>query len=102
MGYLTGQQEWRAARHPTTVKGLDVLVCGPTPPNPVELLSSERMRTLLREALKEYAFAIVDSPPLLSVADSRILATLVEGVVLVVQGGGHPTRVGSTGSVPRA
>lgn len=90
VGYLTGQQEWRAARHPTTVKGLDVLVCGPTPPNPVELLSSERMRTLLREAQKEYAFAIVDSPPLLSVADSRILATLVEGVVLVVQGGVIP------------
>ena len=62
----------------------------PVPPNPAELLSSERMRTLLGEAKAEYQFVVVDSPPLLNVADSRILATMVEGVVLVVKGGVTP------------
>jgi len=90
VSYLTGQQDWRAAVQPTGQAGLDALLCGPVPPNPAELLSSERMRTLLGEAKAEYQFVVVDSPPLLNVADSRILATMVEGVVLVVKGGVTP------------
>ena len=90
VSYLTGQQDWRAAVRPTGLESLDALVCGPVPPNPAELLSSERMRTLLREVKVEYHFVVVDSPPLLNVADSRILATLVEGIVLVVKGGETP------------
>jgi len=87
---LTGQQDWRAAVRPSGLANLDALVCGPVPPNPAELLSSERMRLLLSEARAEYQFVVIDSPPLLNVADSRILATLVEGVVLVVKGGATP------------
>jgi len=90
VSYLTGQQDWRVALQPTGQAGLDALLCGPVPPNPAELLSSERMRTLLGEAKAEYQFVVVDSPPLLNVADSRILATMVEGVVLVVKGGVTP------------
>lgn len=87
VSYLTGQQDWRAAVGKTSLLGLDVLVSGPVPPNPAELLSSDRMQQLIQEALEEYKFVVVDSAPLLNVADSRILATLVEGVVLVVKGG---------------
>ncbi len=90
VSYLTGQRDWRAAVLPTGLANLDVLVCGPVPPNPAELLSSERMRKLLNEAKTEYDFVVLDSPPLLNVADSRILASLVEGVVLVVKGGATP------------
>ncbi len=92
VSYLTGQQDWRAVQ-PSGLPNLDILVCGPVPPNPAELLSSERMRTLLSEAKTEYDFVVVDSPPLLNVADSRILATLVEGVMLVVKGGDTPREV---------
>ncbi len=90
VSFLTGQQDWRAAVCPAGVPYLDALVCGPLPPNPAELLSCDRMRTLLREASQEYQFVLVDSPPLLNVADSRILASLVDGVVLVVRGGTTP------------
>lgn len=90
VSYLTGQQDWRLEARPVGIENLDVLPCGPVPPNPAELLSSERMRTLLEEAKAEYQFVLVDSPPLLNVADSRILATMVEGVVLVVKGGTTP------------
>jgi Mrp family chromosome partitioning ATPase len=67
-----------------------VLFCGPVPPNPADLLSSEYMRSLIREASKEYKFVVLDSPPLLNLSDSRILATLVDGVILVVGGGSTP------------
>lgn len=90
VSYLAGQQEWRAAVEKTSLPGLDVLVCGPVPPNPAELLSSDRMQKLILDALEDYKFVLVDSPPLLNVSDSRILATLVEGVVLVVKGGETP------------
>jgi Mrp family chromosome partitioning ATPase len=45
------------------------------------------MRDLLSEATKDYEFVVLDSPPLLNVADGRILATLVDGAVLTVKGG---------------
>lgn len=90
VSYLAGQQQWQAIVQPTVIEGLDVITCGPVPPNPAELLSSERMRTLLREAMAEHEFVLLDSPPLLNVADARILAAVAEGVVLVVQGGATP------------
>ena len=89
VSYLTGQQEWRAAVRATGIGNLDALVCGLLP-NPAELLSSERMRTLLDEAREEYQFVLVDSPPLLNVSDARILARLTEGMILVVKGGETP------------
>jgi capsular exopolysaccharide synthesis family protein len=87
VSYLTGQQDWRAAVRPSGSPGLDVLVCGPVPPNPSELLSSQSMGTLIRSAIAEYRFIILDSSPMLALADSRILAPLVKGVLLVVKCG---------------
>ncbi|HKV61106.1 MAG TPA: polysaccharide biosynthesis tyrosine autokinase [Candidatus Acidoferrum sp.] len=87
VSYLTGQQDWRTAVRPSGAPGLDVLVCGPVPPNPSELLSAQSMGTLMRSAITEYGFVILDSPPMLALADSRILAPLVNGVLLVVKCG---------------
>ena len=88
--YLTGEQDWRQLVRPTGMANLDCLVCGPVPPNPSELLSSDRMQLLIREAMEQYQFVLVDAPPLLNVADGRILATMVEGAILVVRGGFTP------------
>ena len=90
VSYLTGQQDWRAAVHPSGSRGLDLLVSGPVPPNPSELLSSQSMGTLIRSASAEYGFVILDSSPMLALADSRILAPLVNGVLLVVRSGATP------------
>jgi capsular exopolysaccharide synthesis family protein len=87
---LTGHDSWRSVVQRTDFPALDALVCGPVPPNPVELLSSGRMRAVLREVLEDYEFVVVDSPPLLNVSDSRVIASLVEGVILVVKGGETP------------
>src|SRR5882672_4453039 len=90
VSYLTGQQDWRAVVRPSGSRGLDLLVCGPVPPNPSELLSSRSMSALIRSASAEYAFIILDSSPMLALADSRILAPLVNGVLLVVKSGSTP------------
>ena len=90
VSYLTGQQDWRAAVHPSGSRGLDLLVSGPVPPNPSELLSSQSMGALIRSASAEYGFVILDSSPMLALADSRILAPLVNGVLLVVRSGATP------------
>jgi len=90
VNFLTGDADWRGLVVPGAPAGPDLLFCGPVPPNPADLLSSEYMPALIREASKEYKFVVVDSPPLLNLADSRILSTLVDGVILVVGGGITP------------
>jgi capsular exopolysaccharide synthesis family protein len=90
VNYLTGDSDWRSLVWKAAPIGVSVLFCGPVPPNPADLLSSEYMRSLIREASKEYKFVVLDSPPLLNLSDSRILATLVDGVILVVGGGSTP------------
>ena len=91
--YLAGQGSWREMAHPTVVNGLYVLLSGPRPENPAELLSSDAMQALIREATTAYSFVVLDSPPLLDVADSRILASLADATVLVVKSGGAPRQV---------
>jgi succinoglycan biosynthesis transport protein ExoP len=88
--YLSGQGAWHEIVNQTPVGGLDVVLGGPAPANPAELLSTDRMRTLIKEASEIYSFVVVDSPPLLNVADSRILASLVDSTVLVVKCGDTP------------
>ncbi len=88
--YLTGHDSWRELVQPTGLSGLDCLAAGPVPPNPSELLSSGRLEALLQEASAHYSFVLLDSPPLLNIADGRILVTLVEGAILVVKGGVTP------------
>jgi polysaccharide biosynthesis transport protein len=88
--FLTGKSDWRSLLWRAPLPELAVLFCGPVPPNPADLLSSESMPGLIREASKEYKFIVLDSPPLLNLADSRILATLVDGVILVVGSGATP------------
>lgn len=71
----------------TEVENLSVLTSGPLPPNPSELLGSERMRRLI-EHLKERADVLLfDSPPCLAVTDAALLSSQVDGVLLVVDAG---------------
>ena len=69
------------------IANLSLLPCGPIPPNPAEMISSLKMRELLRTLKDRYDHIVIDSPPLLKVTDPVILSTLVDGVILVVHGG---------------
>jgi succinoglycan biosynthesis transport protein ExoP len=68
---------------PLAVDGLKVIPSGKLPPNPSELLDSDRMKELLSKWKKEYDIVLLDSPPLMTVSDSRILASEVEETLLV-------------------
>ncbi|WP_214769027.1 CpsD/CapB family tyrosine-protein kinase [Exiguobacterium sp. s133] len=81
---LTRQAELEKAVLPTKVDNLSILTAGPIPPNPAELLSSRSMENLILQLREAYDVIILDAPPLLQVADSRITSKLTDGVVLVV------------------
>jgi capsular exopolysaccharide synthesis family protein len=82
----------------TEQENLRVLTSGPLPPNPAEILGSQRMRTILERLKAENDLIIFDSPPLLAVTDSAILSSLVDGTLLVVDAGRSRRRALRTGS----
>ena len=69
----------------TDVPNLTVLVAGAHPPNPAELLQSERFKTVLKALMAKFDYVILDSPPVLAVTDAAVLSTLVDGVVMVTR-----------------
>jgi capsular exopolysaccharide synthesis family protein len=85
--YLSGESEIAPLIQRLETPNLHFLACGPIPPNPTELLSSERMRDLLRLLSYRFDHIVIDSPPLVSVSDAVILSTIVDGVVLVIHSG---------------
>ncbi|MGB9723120.1 MAG: polysaccharide biosynthesis tyrosine autokinase [Chloroflexia bacterium] len=71
----------------TEVENLRFLPSGPLPPNPSEVLGSQRMGDLLSRLQEQADVVLLDSPPLLTMADANILAARVDGVVLVADAG---------------
>jgi len=69
------------------VSGLNILTSGPIPPNPAELLGSDQMRRLIAALQTKFTHVVVDSPPITSFTDGVLIATMVDGVLLVVHGG---------------
>ncbi|MEH2167450.1 MAG: polysaccharide biosynthesis tyrosine autokinase [Nostoc sp.] len=66
---------------------LEVLTSGVLPPNPVAMLDSQRMATLISNFGRDYDFVIFDTPPLSGIADAAVLSTLTDGILLVVRPG---------------
>lgn len=69
------------------VENLDILTSGPIPPNPAELLSSQRMNTLIESVKSIYDMVIVDVPPMLEVTDTQVLSHYLDAMALVVKQG---------------
>lgn len=66
---------------------LDIIVAGKNPPNPSELLGSERMAHLIEEAKKNYDYILIDSAPVSVVSDALVFKDYIDGYVLVVRSG---------------
>ena len=81
---LTGGRAVFEMIRPTQVEGLSILTSGSLPPNPTELLGSDKMKKILGELAASFDFIVLDSPPVLPVSDSVLLSTIVDGVVVVV------------------
>jgi capsular exopolysaccharide synthesis family protein len=71
----------------TKIKGLRVLSSGPIPPNPAEILSSQRMNHLIEELYEEADILVFDTPPVLTVTDAAVLSPQVDGTLFVVHVG---------------
>lgn len=69
------------------IANLSLLASGPPPPNPAELISSPKMKDMLKTLSERFDHILIDSPPLINVTDPVILSTMVDGVILVVHGG---------------
>jgi non-specific protein-tyrosine kinase len=69
------------------IRNLRVLTSGPLPPNPSELLGSQKMRWLLEEMEQDADLIIFDTPPILPVTDAAVLAPQTDGVLVVTQAG---------------
>src|SRR5215510_15324675 len=68
----------------TDVEGLYFMPSGPLPPNPAELLAGPRMMSLLSTASEKVDTVIIDSPPVMGLADAPLLASMSSGTLLVV------------------
>lgn len=82
---LAGQARLGDVVSATSVPALDILPAGSPAPNPAELLSSQTMRNLILELSTRYELILIDSPPVLPVADALMLSRLVDSVVLVTR-----------------
>ncbi|MEJ7708840.1 MAG: polysaccharide biosynthesis tyrosine autokinase [Pyrinomonadaceae bacterium] len=86
--FLSGDADIDSMFQPyEALPNLKVLVSGPVPPNPAELLGSDEMRRLMLQLNERFTHVVIDSPPAISFTDASILSTMVDGVVLVVHGG---------------
>jgi capsular exopolysaccharide synthesis family protein len=86
--YLTGNADLKTILNPTFADRLSVITAGTIPPNPSELLTSAKIKTLFSELTAKFDRIIIDSPPLLIVPDSSLLANMVDGAILLIKGGG--------------
>jgi len=89
--YLAGEQNVSGLIR-TLDSGVDFMSAGPQPPSAAELLSTDRMYHLIRELEGRYDHVIIDSPPILGLADAPLLSKTVEAVIFVAQAGEVPVR----------
>lgn len=82
---LVGLIDEKTAINHVEDKGIDCITSGTIPPNPIELLSTDKMELLLDKLSKEYDFIFIDSPPITVVADATTMAKIVDGYIVVVR-----------------
>ncbi len=84
---MLGESTFEDCIKTSDIPNLFVLPCGPTPPNPAELLLSHRFEQILEQLRGKFDRILLDSPPLQAVTDAAVLARRSDGVIIVVQAG---------------
>ena len=82
---LVGEATIDAVAKPTMVDNLWCIPSGPTPPNPADILQSDRFRRFLEDLTQRFDRVVIDSPPAVAVTDAAILSTLCDGTIFVVR-----------------
>jgi len=89
---LSGTVNLTAAVRRTEQPNLHFLPTGVLPPNPSELLMSDRFRQLLELASKQYDIVLIDTPPIMSVTDGAIIGSLAGANFMILRSGLHPIK----------
>ncbi len=89
---LAGESDTPTTIVETQFNGLSAMPAGPTPPNSADLLSTDRMAELVKELQKRFDCVVINSPPVLGLADAPLLSGAVEGCVFVIQAERVPVR----------
>ena len=84
---LAGLDSVEEAIRKDVYPNLDVMLSGDVPPNPSELLGSDKMRELIEQLSQVYDYILVDTPPINLVSDASIVTNLLDGVLLLVRQG---------------
>jgi polysaccharide biosynthesis transport protein len=84
---IAGSLDISEAIRETGVRGLQYIASGPIPPNPVEILQSKKMGSILESVSKDYQYVIIDTPPIINVADWMVMAKEVDAIILVAKSG---------------
>jgi len=85
--YLSGDLELEDVIRKSDVPGLSLIPSGAVPYNPCDLIGSRKMKEMVETLAKNYDYVMFDSPPLVNLADPLILSTIVDSVILIVNGG---------------
>jgi tyrosine-protein kinase Etk/Wzc len=88
--FLVGKSAFEDIIKPTVIDNLYIATCGPLPPNPSEILSSNKMKEFIQTAQRQFNTVLFDSPPIIAVTDAAVLSSMVDGLILVVKA--HQTR----------
>lgn len=83
--YLTGQSALDQVIYPAGSENLFIIPAGSLPPNPAELVGSQKMMELLGFLKSRFDYVLVDTPPLIPVADALMISRMVDGVLLVIR-----------------
>jgi capsular exopolysaccharide synthesis family protein len=81
----------------TLVENLDLIPCGPIPPNPAEIVGSKKIGQLIEALRKDYQHIIIDSPPITAVTDAVMLSRICDSVLMVIHAGTTPKPVVQNG-----
>ncbi|MGH7015906.1 MAG: GumC family protein [Caulobacteraceae bacterium] len=84
---LVGQAGFEETIQAASIEGLSVITAGPPPPNPAELLAGRRFERLLAEAAEAFELVLLDSPPIMGLADAPMIASAAAGVLVVIEAG---------------
>lgn len=86
--YLAGDDELSGSIFPMEAFSIEAMSAGPLPPNAAELLNSDRLSILIKRLLETFDHVVVDSPPVMGLADAPLIGNHVEGVVFAVESDG--------------
>lgn len=86
--FLSGDDEIESLFFPMGDLGLTAMSAGPLPPNAAELLTGDRLARLISSLLETFDHVVIDSPPVMGLADAPLIATRVEGVIYAVESHG--------------